>query len=220
VPDFLLGNMHIFLRAISWMMIVSLLQGCENLKTFFNKRFDKSDVPEIHNDIFEINANELRNSHFFHCSDDFDFEYEEIEDITALVKNAKSKGIDNVGFLLISHKQIPLDSQIKIKKLICRLLHKQGIMDSRIVDMGTCIYADAKNGVRVDILEYQVEKIDTGLWTENIGDTDIRKHLPKFGVSQANALNEMIANKADLVSPRKYKGQEINSAISSVPWGK
>ncbi|MDR2067706.1 MAG: CpaD family pilus assembly lipoprotein, partial [Holosporaceae bacterium] len=118
--------------------------------------------------------------------------------------------------LPISNKLIPLKLQEKAKKQILFLAGKNGFLDSRVVNSGICVYKDAKVGVRLDVLKYEAKGPDCDTWSEYIGDTDSNKHLPKLGASGSYNLVEMIANKADLVAPRKYKGTDAKSSIDAL----
>jgi hypothetical protein len=39
--------------------------------------------------------------------------------------------------------------------------------------------------------------------------------MPRYGAATANNFLEMMGNKADFVSPRKYAGQDVKAAIES-----
>ncbi|MDR0678035.1 MAG: CpaD family pilus assembly lipoprotein [Holosporaceae bacterium] len=194
-------------RLINLMLMALILLGCE--KQYLA---DDGYVPEI----TKIDTKETRKVYFFKSSADFDLHHDIIANIEKLLKNIRSKGIENIGFLLVSNKPISMDIQKKVKKQIRQLICKHGFIDSRIMDFGACIYQNARVGIRIDALKYDVKKIDCSIWSEYIGDTDTNKHLPKCGASIAYNLSEMIVNKADFVMPRKYKGPDAKSAIASL----
>ncbi|MDR0753495.1 MAG: CpaD family pilus assembly lipoprotein, partial [Holosporaceae bacterium] len=83
-------------------------------------------------------------------------------------------------------------------------------------NFGTCIYKDARTGIRIDILKYDVKKPNCNQWVEYIGDTDTNKNLPKYGAAVTCNMIEMIANKADFIAPREYKGSEAKSAVAAI----
>jgi pilus biogenesis lipoprotein CpaD len=182
------------------------LVGCE-------KRHKAEDgyAPEI----IEIEAKETKIVNFFDSSSDFNVDPTVLEAMNKLLSDARANGIGNVGLMLVSDKPIPVETQKRAKKRVYSLMNKNGFPESRIVDSGACVYKEAKTGFRIDILKYDLKRPDCGFWSEYIGDVDTSKPLPKYGAAEAYNMAEMIANEADLVSPRKYKGQEVNAAISS-----
>jgi pilus biogenesis lipoprotein CpaD len=183
-----------------------LIGGCE-------KQF-KADgyVPEF----ATVDATENKDSHFFASSYSFDFSVSQYAEIEALLTNVKATGVDNIGFMIISNKPIPEQTQKRVKDRILALMHKHGFISSRIVDYGTCVYQEAKPGVRINVLKYSVKTPDCSTWSEYVGDTDTNKDLPKYGFSAVYNLEQMIANKADLVAPRKYIGQTTQTAVAAV----
>ena len=168
-------------------------------------------IPEV----IKIDAQEIKNTYFFDCPN-FDINSNLSEAIGNLFKNSRNNGIENIGFMLISNQSIPIEIQEKVKKQLYTLMYKYGFINSRIIDSGTCVYTNARNGIRIDVFEYDVKIPDCSKWTEYIGDTDTSKNLPKYGAADAYNTIEMISNKADFVAPRKYKGQETKAAIDVV----
>jgi type IV pilus biogenesis protein CpaD/CtpE len=163
-----------------------------------------------------IEAKESRKTYFFETGEDFNLSAEILAKIDNLLLKARQIGTDNIGFMLISDKLIPLESQKKAKKQIRLAMNKRGFINSRIVDSGHCIYKGARLGIRIDILKYETKKPDCDIWSEYVGDTDTNKHLPKCGVSDVYNLGEMIANKADLIAPREYAGQDTQASIAAM----
>jgi type IV pilus biogenesis protein CpaD/CtpE len=164
----------------------------------------------------EIDAKEHKCVHFFRTGRDFNFSAATVAKMNKILRNTRSKGIGNIGFMLVSNQIIPLKLQEKAKKQIYFLTSKNGFMDSRVVDSGICVYKDAKVGVRLDVLKYEAKGPNCDVWSEYIGDADSNKHLPKLGASGAYNLVEMIVNKADLIAPRKYKGADAKSSIDAL----
>lgn len=168
-------------------------------------------------DFAKIEITENPDSHFFELSPgSFNFTEESKQRLESVLKIAQAKGMSNVSFLMISDKPIPLDAQKQIKENILAPMFEYGFMESRILDSGTCIYPKAIPGVRINILDYEIDTPDIGEWTDTIGDADPNKHLPKIGVCHNYNLEQMIANKADLLSPRRYKGQRTQDAIDAL----
>ncbi|MDR0677615.1 MAG: CpaD family pilus assembly lipoprotein [Holosporaceae bacterium] len=194
----------------SSIIIVLSLLGCE-------KQYLPNDgyIPEK----AEIMAKENKQVHFFKTSSNFNLDSADIDALERLFRDTRGEGTDNIGFMLTSDKPIPFSVRENTGKKLRRLMHKYGFINSRIVDSGTCTYQGAKTGIRIDVLKYDVKTPDCSQWSEYIGDTDTNKHLPRYGASDAYNLAEMISNKADLVSPRKYSGQDAASAISTMGKG-
>ena len=182
-----------------------LLSGCHDAG---NKAMDV--------EFTKIEASEEKESSFFETSHDFNLSEFQLNQMIKILKEAKATGETNVGFLLKSNKYISEETQEIVKKNIRNVMYKQGFIDSRIIDLGTVIYDSARTGIRVDILKYNVKPINTAPWDTEIGDADVYKNLPRYGSSIAYNLNEMVANKADLVRARKYKGQSTNDSISAL----
>ncbi|MDR1236530.1 MAG: CpaD family pilus assembly lipoprotein [Holosporaceae bacterium] len=172
---------------------------------------DDGYVPET----VSIDATETKNISFFPTSRDFSPDSATVEKMTQLLKDIHAEDIENIGFMLISDSAIPHEIQEKAKREISHLMGRMGFLNSRIVDSGTCIYKNAKVGIRIDALKYETNEINCDMWSEYIGDIDTNKHLPKYGAATAFNLLETIGNKADLISPRKYSGQETSAAIES-----
>lgn len=196
-----------FKYTIALVSMGCILAGCEH-----QRAIDDGYVHEEAN----LKVEENRKIHFFDCSKDFNFSPKEIKAMEELLKETQGQGKTNVGFMIVSNKVIPQVTQEKVKKRIKELMYKYGFMDSRIVDCGVSVYGDAKNGVRIDILNYDVTEPDTSLWSEYIGDCDTNKSLPRYGTSDIYNLEKMIANEADLIAPRKYKGQDATTAITAM----
>jgi type IV pilus biogenesis protein CpaD/CtpE len=203
------GRTFFWAKAVA-SLIGILLTGCE-------KQYLANDgyVP----DAVVIEAKEVKTVHFFDTSLNSDINPTILVAMDKLLNDVRGEGVDNVGFMLVSDKLIPPETQERVKKQIYKLLYKNGFMSSRIVDSGVSVYKDAKTGVRIDVLRYDIKEPNCDLWSEYIGDMDTNKHLPKYGAADAYNFTEMIANKADLVSPRKYKGQEVKAAIAASAGG-
>ncbi|MDR1982832.1 MAG: CpaD family pilus assembly lipoprotein [Holosporaceae bacterium] len=194
-------------RLANFIVMMLLLPGCE--KQYLA---DDGYIPEV----VEINAQENRKVHFFKSSADFDLQHTTIADIEKLLKTVRSEGLDNIGFMLISNGPILMENQKRAKKQIRQLMYKHGFINSRIVDLGICVHKKARVGIRIDVLRYDVQEVDCNPWSEYVGDIDTNKHLPKHGTAIAYNTIEMIANKADFVAPRKYKGSDAKSAIAAI----
>ncbi|MDR0631738.1 MAG: CpaD family pilus assembly lipoprotein [Holosporaceae bacterium] len=189
------------------LIIMSLfLLGCEK-QYLANEGY----TPEI----IQVDAKEVKKAHFFGTSYNFNMDSSAIEAMDKILKDARSAGIDNIGFMLISNEVIPIEAQKRAKKQIYKLMYKHGFITSRIVDSGTCVYQEAKTGVRIDILKYEIKEPDCSSWSEYIGDMDTNKNLPKYGATATYNTMEMVANKADFIAPRKYRGQEVRAAIAA-----
>jgi hypothetical protein len=162
-----------------------------------------------------VNVKENRDVHFFECSNGFYLSGEILLQIEGVLKKARGEGMENIAFTLISNRSIPFAIQEKTKKLMYEIMHKYHFLRSRIKDMGICVYEEAKTGIRIDILQYEVTPPNCSLWSEHIGDIDSSKDLPKYGTAEKYNMGEMIANKADFLSPREYAGQEVRNAIAA-----
>lgn len=184
-----------------------ILAGCSNE----NRPTSFSDFEEA-----KIDITENRVTHFFNVNNNFEISAGDLAKLEKLLKDSKGEGIENVGFMIISNSPVltaqkkALSDQVKSKMI------RSGFLESRIVDSGVCIYKDAQKGVRVDILKYDIKRTDINLWNNFIGDCDIEKQLPNYGRSMNYNMEEMISNSADLIAPRKYKGQKTESAISAM----
>lgn len=167
-------------------------------------------------EIAKINVDEQCEYHIFKFDSNFNISDADVAKIEALLKNARADNIENIEFLIVSNSPISIEKQTKIKWRIKTLMYKNEFIRSRIIDRGICVYKYAKPGVRIGILRYKVKEPDCSIWDEYIGDIDTRKNLPRYGVSNAYNLKEMIANTADLTSPRKYPGARVSSAINAM----
>ncbi len=165
---------------------------------------------------YTVDVTENKKINFFGTSSNFSLSDATIQQIETLLKETRSKGIDNISFMLVSDKPVPVATYQATREKVLSLMRRQGFLESRIVDAGMCVYSDAKCGVRIDVLQYEVKEPDGGQWSEYIGDTDTNKNLPKFGASEVYNLEQMIANKADLINPRTYKGQRTQDAIAAM----
>lgn len=187
--------------------ILLLASGCQENKTNISDEF----IPEISN----IDITENIDPHFFELDHSLVISNSVITKIEELLKKSRANGIDNIGFLIISPKPVSIEHQDNIGKTIISSMYKFGFMDSRIVNSGVCIYKDARPGIRINILKYNLKNSDCSKWSEHIGDMNSEKSLPKMGVAGNYNFEQMIANPADLISPRKYKGAKVLDAISA-----
>ena len=133
-----------------------------------------------------------------------------------LLRDSKGEGIENIGFMIVSDSPVLKDQKAKISSQVKSQMIRAGFLESRIVDSGICVYKDAKKGIRVDILKYDLHRTEIDLWTDSVGDCDIEKDLPNYGKAANYNFEEMIANSADLISLRRYKGQRTQNAIKAV----
>jgi type IV pilus biogenesis protein CpaD/CtpE len=187
-----------------------LMLGCEK-----QYKADDGYIPEF----YEIDTVETKSSQLFTLDNNFNFSDVILSRMNKLLKAARAEGKENVSFVIIANRPVDMDIQEKIRNRVYALLYKTGFINSRIIDSGLCIYKSANTGVRIDILKYEVNPPDCSLWSEYIGDMDTNKNLPKFGMSDAYNLTEMIGNKADFVVPRKYKGPQAAKAIAAIGSG-
>lgn len=164
-------------------------------------------------------ATENKELHFFATNKDFVLSNKELAEAERILKTAISMGETNVSFMFVSNTVVPEEVKEAARKKIRALMYKVGFLDSRIVDAGTVVYNDARVGIRIDVLKYNVKNVNTKLWDTSLGDANIYKNIPRFGSSNAYNLNEMIENKADLVHARKYKGQRVVDAIGALGSG-
>lgn len=184
--------------------ILCLLIGCE-------------EDPNIGKEIEElkIDISENKQSHFFPINGNFELTSNDIAGIDSLLKDSYGKGHENIGFMIISDKAIKEEQRETLSQTIISRAKKAGFLDSRITDSGICVYKNAKKGVRIDILSYDLKKPDTS-WKNSIGDCNTNKNMPSYGTCSLWNLEEMVANKADLISPRKYKGQNTEGAVTAL----
>jgi type IV pilus biogenesis protein CpaD/CtpE len=187
-----------------------IVSGCEK---------QNKSVGTHSSEIVQIEAEEIKEVGFFECTPSFDIDIPLIEGIDAFLQEARAKGEENVAFMLVSDQIVPPDVQKELRRVIYHLMYRNGFMKSRIIDSGNCIYDNAKNGIRIDMLHYEVKVPDCDIWSEYIGDFDSYKHLPHHGAAEAYNLSEMIANKADFISPRSYQGQSTKAAIAAAAAG-
>lgn len=164
---------------------------------------------------YTVDITENKKINFFGTSENFGLSESTVQQIENLLKETRSKGIENISFMLVSDKPVPANVYQATREKMLGLMRRHGFLESRIVDSGMCVYSDAKRGVRIDVLQYDVQEPDCSQWSEYIGDTDTNKNLPKYGVSEIYNLEQMIANKADLIAPRTYKGQRTQDAITA-----
>lgn len=167
-------------------------------------------------DFSKLNVKETKQTTFFPTNDEFVLTKELEIEIIKKLKDAYAKGLDNIRFMLIANKSISIDVEKKAKEKISFIMKKNGLIDSRIMYDDICIYKDAKVGIKIDILKYDVEMPDCSPWNSSIGDMDVTKNLPKIGYAENYNMAAMVANSADIVSPRTYKGHEPKDAISSM----
>ncbi len=183
-----------------------LLTGCSEKETTVGRDLEWP----------SINITENKTSHFFSVNNDFQMSNADNERLVKLLRDSKGEGIENIGFMIISDSPVLKDQKIGLSNQVKSKMLRAGFLESRIIDSGTCIYKDAKKGVRVDVLKYDLQKTDVDLWNDSIGDCNLEKPLPKYGNAMNYNMEEMIANKADLIAPRKYKGQRTELAISAM----
>ncbi|MBO6055585.1 MAG: hypothetical protein J6P84_01190 [Alphaproteobacteria bacterium] len=183
-----------------------ILAGCSESRPQSFRDFEEA----------KIDITENKVTHFFGVDDNFQLTVSDREKLEKLLKDSKGEGIENVGFMIISNSPVlaaqkkALSDQVKSKMI------GAGFLESRIVDSGVCIYKDAKKGVRVDILKYDLQRTDISLWNDFIGDCDIERSLPHYGRAMNYNIEEIVSNSADLISPRKYKGQKTENAIEAI----
>ena len=164
----------------------------------------------------KIDITENKTSRFFAVNNNFELSASDVAKLEKLLRDSKGEGIENVGFMIVSNSPVlpaqkkALSEQVKSKMI------RAGFLESRIVDSGICIYKDAKKGIRVDVLKYDLQKTNVDLWDDSVGDCDTEKPLPRYGSAMNYNTEEMISNRADLISPRKYKGQKVDQAINAM----
>ena len=164
----------------------------------------------------KIDVKENRTSHLFAVDDNFQMSEEDQAKLSQLLRDSKGRGIENVGFIITSDSPIAKSERTALSNQVRSQMEKAGFLESRIIDSGICVYKDAKKGVRVDILKYDLRRTNVGEWDDTVGDCDLDKNLPNYSKATNYNLEEIIANPADLVSPRKYKGQKATDAITAI----
>ena len=201
-----------FVTYVGLAVLAVAMSGC---RLSSNRRPSDTFIPEMSN----IDALERTNSYFFPFNDKFELSSNNLASINRLLKRTRAQGISNIGFIIMSNRVMPMKQQRIMNNKIATLMHEHGFIDSRIVNLGNAMYRGASAGVRINILRYIVNKTSSRKWTESIGDIDLTKDLPRMGASDNFNLESMIANEADLVSPRRYKGPRACAAISSIGGG-
>lgn len=191
---------------LSLTAVCLILTGCSEREFTSLSDFDET----------EIDITENKTSHFFAVNSNFEMSAGDLAKLEKLLKDSKGEGIENVGFMIVSNSPVLTAQKKSISERVKSKMMRAGFLDSRIVDSGVCIYKDAKKGVRVDVLKYDLQRTDTNLWDDSIGDCDTEKPLPSYRKATNYNLEEMIANSADLIAPRKYKGQKIEQAIKAM----
>lgn len=200
-------KLNIKFKYLPLLSALILMSACDNQVTD-----DDRYIPEF----ATIDSEEQCEHHLFLCDSNFNFSNATIAEIEALLKDTRATGIDNIDFMIMSNTPVPVETQVRVKDQVRSLMYKHGFIRSRVIDKGVCVYKDAKPGIRIGILQYKVKEPNCDLWSEYIGDTDTNKNLPKYGVSHAYNLEEMIANKADFSAPREYQGTRASDAISAL----
>jgi len=163
-----------------------------------------------------VDIKESKTSHFFAVDSNFQMSDEGKAKLSQLLKDSKGRGIENVGFIIVSDSPVAKTERTVLSNQVRSQMEKAGFLDSRIIDSGICVYKDAKKGVRVDILKYDLKRSTFDEWDDPIGDCDLEQNLPNWSKATNYNMEEMIANPADLISPRKYKGQKATDAISAI----
>ncbi len=184
-----------------------LLTGCSS---------EREEAPSYSYNEEKINVKENRTSHLFAVDNNFQMSDEDRVKLFQLLRDSKGQGIENVSFIIISDSPVAKFERVALSNQVRSQMEKAGFLDSRIIDSGICVYKDAKKGVRVDILKYDLKRTNLGEWDDSVGDCDIEKNLPNYSKATNYNLEEMVANPADLISPRKYKGQKATAAISAM----
>ena len=192
---------------VSLTAVCFLLTGCSN---------EKVDTTAYSYAEENIDVKENKTSHLFAVDDNFQMSEEDQIKLVKLLKDSKGRGIENVSFMITSNSPVAKAERVALSNQVRSQMEKAGFLDSRIIDSGICVYKDAKKGVRVDILKYDLKKSIFKEWDNPIGDCDLEQNLPNYGKATNYNLEEMVANSADLISPRKYKGQKATDAITAV----
>ncbi len=202
-------NKNIFGNTLGITLMLLLTTGCE---TPINK--SGSDIDK--EDSLKITAIENREIHLIQCNKDFKVTNEQKMRFKEFLKESREAGAENIAFTIISDHQLSLSKQKEIKKFVYGLIYKEGFIKSRVIDSGVCVYKDATPSIRVDVLHYELDEPDVSQWNADVGDCNLDKDIPKFGVSNSYNFGKMIANKADLLNPRKYKGMSATDAVSAI----
>ncbi len=185
-----------------------ILSGCEHKKS----------IDQSNNTLPEVLVSEERVNHLFPMESNHQISDVIMEKIIGELKEEKSTGVENVSFTLITEKPLLKEEQDLLAKQVISSLRKAGFLESRIINSGSCFYEGAGNNIRIDALKYKSKELDMGYFDSDhdVGDCDVQKDLPKKGFADAWNLQQMIANKADLVAPREYKGQKTEAAIGAL----
>ncbi|MDR2794322.1 MAG: CpaD family pilus assembly lipoprotein [Holosporaceae bacterium] len=191
---------------VIWFSIL-LMVGCE-------KQY-KVDDGYVH-EFAEINVVKHINSLFFPLNEHKNFSPSVRRTMKKFLGDAKKNGIENIAFFIISPPVLSDDLQQIIKKQVLAIAYKSGFMASRISYDGTLQSKGSEIGVSIETLKYALQEPDCSTWSEYVGDTDTNKDLPRFGAADRHNLKEMIANEADLATPRKYKGPRTQNAITAM----
>ncbi len=192
---------------VSLTAVCLLMTGCST---------ERENVSSYAYDEEKISIKENRTSHLFAVDDSFQMSEEDQVKLSQLLRDSKGRGIENVSFMITSNSPVAKFERVALSNQVRAQMEKAGFLDSRIIDSGICVYKDAKKGVRVDILKYDLKRTNVGEWDDSVGDCDIEKDLPNYGKATNYNTEEMVANPADLISPRKYKGQRATDAITAV----
>lgn len=183
-----------------------ILTGCSEIRHTSVSDFEEA----------KIDITENKVTHFFGVDNNFEMSADDLAKLEKLLKDSRGEGIENVEFMIISNSPVFVAQKKALSDQVKSKMIGAGFLESRIMDSGVCIYKDAKKGIRVDVLKYSLQSTDTSLWNDFTGDCDIEKSLPRYGRATNYNMEEMIANSADLISPRKYKGQKTEDAISAI----
>ncbi|MDR3179347.1 MAG: CpaD family pilus assembly lipoprotein [Holosporaceae bacterium] len=186
---------------------ISLTVGCE-------KQYQPDDG-YVH-EIAEINVVKFRNSSFFPLNQHKNFSSSVRTTMENFLREAKNNEIENISFSIFSPQDVNNNVLQSIKKQVLAIACKAGFILSRISYDGIIKTESSEIEVYIETLKYKLQEPDCSPWSEYIGDTDTNKDLPRFGAADRYNLKEMIANGADLVTPRKYKGPHTPSAIRAL----
>ena len=192
---------------LSLTAVCLLLTGCSS---------ERAEAPSYIYHREKIDVKENKTSHLFAVDNNFQMSEEDQVKLYQLLRDSKGRGIENVSFMITSDSPVTKFERVALSNQVRSHMEKAGFLGSRIIDSGICVYKDAKKGVRVDILKYDIQKTHIGEWDNPIGDCDLEQSLPNYGKVTNYNLEEMVANSADLISPRKYKGQKATHAIKAV----
>lgn len=167
----------------------------------------------------EAKVTENQQVHFVSTSNSFELSPAVVKQIVEILNKAKSQNIENIGFMCVSNQPVANSVHNSVRSQLTSLLMKHGFMSSRIIDSGVCVYKGAQYGIRINMLKYDITEPDCSVWDESIGDIDHDKDMPKFGVAHVYNFEQMIANSADIIAPRTYKGQKAQDAIKATNSG-